>query len=863
MVCGTISAALTCMVIDDRSESIFRCSSERRSRLIMSNDAKNNNIKKKKTQTLPMLALRGLVVFPGAVVHFDVARPKSNAALKAALENGKLIYLAAQMDMDVEEPENDDIYGVGVVAEIRQILKTPDDVTRVLVEGLYRAKTVKTDNSGEYLTAEIKRFPEKNLKADPVEIDAVMRAVKDAFEQYAALLPRMPREIYDSVLNENDPQELFESLAFNIALAVEDKQDLLEESSVELRLGMLLSMLSRETEIMTMERALQEKVKGQIDNSQKEYYLREQLKVIQEQLGELSGDPTMAGPMGEYDEEDDYTDRITALGLPEETEAKLLKENERLLKMPPVSQDAAVLRTYLDTVLDLPWNTSTEDNNDIVNARAVLDADHFGLEKVKDRIIENIAVRALSPDIKGQIICLAGPPGVGKTSVGKSIAEALGRKYVRVSLGGVRDEADIRGHRKTYVGAMPGRIIAAIKQAGVNNPLIMLDEIDKLTHDMRGDPSAALLEVLDSEQNYAFRDHYIEVPFDLSNVLFITTANNVSEIDAPLLDRMEVIELSSYTREEKFRIAKDHLIPKQIKKHGLKASNMKIADNAIYILIDSYTREAGVRKLERMIASLCRKAAKQIVAGEKTKVSVTSRNIEEYLGHKKYLGDEISKKDEVGLVNGLAWTSVGGVMLPMEVLVMDGKGVIETTGSLGNVMKESAKIAVSYVRSVCGKYGIESDFYKKKDIHIHAPEGATPKDGPSAGVTMTTALVSALSGIPVRHDVAMTGEITLHGKVLPIGGLREKTMAAYKEGMKTVIIPKGNAGDLDDVDETVKENVNFVLAETLTDVLNTALTKGRSMKSPKPMKNTPAPAAPVPSSDSSGGTEDQADAIRS
>ncbi len=786
--------------------------------------------------TMPMLALRGLVVFPNAAVHFDVAREKSVTALKKAIENDKRVFLVAQKDPDVDEPSDDDIYKTGVVAEIRQMLKTPENVTRVLVDGIYRAKLVSADFSGSCYTAEVKRFPEKKLRADPIELDAVMRALKGTFHQYCLAVPRMPHEMTETILRETDPFELFELIAFNLALSPADKQALLEESSTELRLGMLLSMLTREVEILGIERTIQEKVREHIDNSQREYYLREQMKVISEELGESPQEV-----LGEDD--DDYEEAIRALHLPQETETKLLKENGRLLRMPPMSQDAAVLRTYLDTVLELPWNTSSDDNNDIVNAEKVLNDDHYGLEKVKERIVENIAVRALAPDIKGQIICLAGPPGVGKTSIGKSIASALGRKYVRISLGGVRDEADIRGHRKTYVGAMPGRIIAAIRQAGTNNPLIMLDEIDKLTHDMRGDPSAALLEVLDAEQNSAFRDHYIEVPFDLSRVLFITTANSTDEIDAPLLDRMEVIELSSYTREEKFHIAKEHLVPKQIKKHGIKLSALKFADNAIYNMIDGYTKEAGVRTLERRIASVCRKSAKQIVAGEKTKISVTARNLESYLGHRKYLDERLSRVDEVGLTNGLAWTSVGGVMLPLEVLVLDGKGNIETTGSLGDVMKESARIAISYVRSVCGKYGIDSEFYKNKDIHIHAPEGATPKDGPSAGVTMTTSLVSALSGIPVRSDVAMTGEITLHGKVLPIGGLREKTMAAYKEGMKTVIIPKGNKGDLDDVDETVRESINFVLADTLTDVLDTALAKSgrkvpRSMgEMPKPEKN--------------------------
>lgn len=793
-----------------------------------------------KTKKLPLLPMRGIVVFPNSAVHFDAEREDSIAAVEAALKDGSdLVFLVAQNNLEAEDPEAEDMYPVGVVAEIRQTLKTPDGIVRVLAEGIYRAKILSFQPEDGYYTVEAEKYPEEVGDFDPIETDAVMRATKEAFEQYLHLVPKMPEEITETVKNTDDPVKLFETIAFNIMLSYEDRQELLEESCFELRLGMLMTMLTRETEVMLIERQLQERVREHIDDGQREYYLREQLRAIQEQLG--GGPHEQDMEFFPIEEDDDYEEEIKALHLPAETEKKLLKENERMLKMPPASQDYALIRTYLDTVLELPWNVSTEDNNDIVNAENVLNRDHYGLEKVKERIVENIAVRALAPDIKGQIICLAGPPGVGKTSIGKSIAAALGRKYVRISLGGIRDEADIRGHRKTYVGAMPGRIMYAVKQAGTNNPLIMLDEIDKLTSDMRGDPSAALLEVLDSEQNSTFRDHYLEVPFDLSRVLFITTANNISAIDPPLLDRMEVIELSSYTREEKFHIAKEHLVPKQIKKYGLKASNMKVADGALYTVIDSYTKEAGVRSLERKIGSLCRKAAKEIVSGEKKKVSVTSKNIESYLGHKKYLGDELSKKDEIGTANGLAWTSVGGVMLPMEAIVMEGKGNIETTGSLGDVMKESAKIAVSYVRTVCKKYGIAPDFYKTSDIHIHAPEGATPKDGPSAGVTMTTALVSALSGKPVRSDVAMTGEITLHGKVLPIGGLREKTMAAYKEGIKTVIIPKGNEGDLDEVDNAVREKINFVLAEKLSDVLDTALVS--SKKTGKAGKKYSAPAA--------------------
>ncbi len=768
------------------------------------------------TKSMPMLAVRGLVIFPNTVVHFDVSRERSELALKAAMSGDKLIFLDAQIDNYVEDPSKNDLYKIGTVAEIRQILKTPDKITRVLVEGKYRAKLMKIDQKEPYLTAVIKKLPNYiECQNEETELDAVVRATRSTFEHYSHLVPKMPKELVSSIMDEKDPAKFFDTIVSNVPLPVEDKQDLLEEDYLVSKLGMLLAMLSREIEILDIEYSIQNKVREQIDDGQREYYLREQMRAISSQLGE---DDT-------YDELDEYDQKIKDLHLEQASEEKLLREVTRLSKMSPSSQDYAVLRNYLDTVLELPWNKYSEETADIERAQTILDHDHYGLKKVKERIVENIAVRELKPDIKGQIICLVGPPGVGKTSIGKSVAKALGREYVRVSLGGIKDESDIRGHRKTYVGAMPGRIITALKQAGTANPLILLDEIDKMSNDMRGDPSSAMLEVLDSEQNNAFRDHYIEIPFDLSKVLFVTTANTTSTIDAPLLDRMEVIELTSYTREEKFHIAKEHLIPKQLKAHGLKASMLKINDAAIYVLIDNYSREAGVRKLERLIASLCRKAAKVIVSGEAAKVSVTPRNIEKYLGVRKYIDDDLAKNDEVGVVNGLAWTSVGGVIMPLEAIVLNGKGNVKVTGSLGDVMKESSEIAVSYVRSVADKYGIAPDFYKEKDIHIHAPEGATPKDGPSAGVTMTTALVSALSGIPVRHDVAMTGEITLHGKILPIGGLREKTMAAYKAGMKDVIVPAANKADLEEVDDVVKEGLNFIFAEKLTDVLDNALAK--------------------------------------
>lgn len=764
---------------------------------------------------MPVLPMNGLVLFPNVVLHFDISKELSIKAVDAAFEDKKRIFLTAVRD-GADSADTKSLYKVGVVAEIRQVLRLPENTARVLVSGLYRGKILNFVQTEPYYIAEVRKFAGRNRKVhDDAEITALVRSLKDCFSQYCAYMPKMPDDLLKVVKDETDPSVIFDAIAFNIPMTVDEKQEMLEASDISERLNMLTSLITRELEVLDIEKNIQEQVKAQIDKGQRDYYLREQMKAISDQLGE-SDDNTQ-------DEAYDYLDAIEALHLPEKTAEHLNREAERLMKVPGSSQEAFVIRNYLDTCLELPWNKFTKDKTDIAKARAVLDKDHYGLKKVKERILELIAVRALSPEVKGQIICLVGPPGVGKTSIGKSIAKALGRKYARVSLGGIKDESDIRGHRKTYIGSMPGRIITAIKNAGSSNPLILLDEIDKMSNDFRGDPSSAMLEVLDSEQNSEFRDHYIEVPYDLSDVLFVTTANTTQTIDGPLLDRMEVIELTSYTREEKFHIAKEHLIGKQLKKNGLKASMLKITDDALYVIIDNYTKEAGVRSLERVIASICRKAAKEIVEESKKKVTVNAANLEKYLGARKFIDDEVSGKSEVGLVNGLAWTSVGGVVMPLEVLVMDGKGTIETTGSLGDVMKESAKIAVSYVRSISDKYGIDKNFYKEKDLHIHAPEGATPKDGPSAGVTMTTALVSALSGIPVKGDVAMTGEITLHGKVLPIGGLREKTMAAYKAGLKTVIVPAGNKPDMEEVEDVVKDSLNFIFAEKITDVLNNAL----------------------------------------
>lgn len=776
---------------------------------------KNINTKTKDL-ILPAVAMRGLVCFPRFVMHFDVAREMSVKAVEAALKNDRLVFLTAQKDVYVEEPQEKDLYNIGVVAEIRQTLKTPDNVMRVLVEGLYRAKIKETVNENGMFVCTVKKLPDYSReKPDPVDLTAIMRSIKDIFETYGELVPRMPKELINSIMCQNDPYKLFENITYNMNLDFQDKQMLLEESNILSKLGMLYANIVHEVEVLEIEKQIHDEVRSNLDKNQREYYLREQMRVISSQLGEDDS----------QEEAYEYMDRIYEMNLAPEITEKLIREADRLLKTSSSSQESFVIRNYLDTVLELPWNTSSKTKTDIKRAARILDKDHYGLKRVKERILESIAVYAMAPEVTGQIICLAGPPGIGKTSIGKSIAKALGREYVRVSLGGVRDESDIRGHRKTYIGAMPGRIINAIKQAGTNNPLILFDEIDKMGNDFRGDPASAMLEVLDSEQNKEFRDHYIELPFDLSKVMFVTTANTTDTIPKPLLDRMELIELTSYTREEKFHIAKEHLVPKQQKKHGLKGTQIKINDAVIYDLIDYYTKEAGVRNLERMIAGLCRKAAKEIVSGNAKKVTFTSKNLESYIGAKKYFDDERSTENEIGVVNGLAWTSVGGVLMPLEVLILEGKGTIETTGSLGDVMKESAKLAVSYARSIADKYNIAPDFYKNKDIHIHAPEGAVPKDGPSAGVTMATALVSALSGIPVRCDVAMTGEITLHGKVLPIGGLREKTMAAYKAGIHTVIIPSANKGDLDEVDDAVKASTEFIFASNLEDVLNAALYK--------------------------------------
>lgn len=770
------------------------------------------------TQVLPALAMRGIVMFPTMTLHFDVGREQSMKAIRAAMGKDKKIFLAAQKDFTVETPENDDIYAVGVVARIVQLLNNGKNSLRIMVEGLYKAEAVRYDLTGEYYQAEVKRLYDNDvLDADDVQQEAMMRAMIHSFDEYVEMIPKMPEEIITTVLSQKTVKGMYDKIVQSLFLQVEDKQQLLEETDLAAKVGMLVSVLDRETSVMGWERDIYDQVKDSMDKNQRDYFLREQLRVISAELGE--GDSPMEDSM--Y-----FSDAIQNIQhITDEAKEKLLRECDRLYRTPPQSQEGQVIRTYLETVTDLPWDTVTEDHNDVARAEKILNRDHYGMEKVKKRILESIAVRTLAPEIKGQILCLVGPPGVGKTSIAKSVAEALGRKYVRISLGGVRDEAEIRGHRKTYLGSMPGRIIDAIKQAGSRNPLILLDEIDKMSADYKGDPSSAMLEVLDPEQNVSFRDHYLEVPFDLSDVLFITTANDAGMIPGPLLDRMEMIEMSSYTREEKWHIARRHLLPKQMKKHGLTSSMLKVSKSALYALIDGYTREAGVRQLERELASVCRKAARKIVSGDAGSVSVTGKNLSDLLGVPRYIDSAIEREDLVGVVNGLAWTSVGGEMLEIETIILPGTGKIQITGQLGEVMTESAQIAVSLVRSFAERYGIDPEFYKKNDIHIHAPEGAVPKDGPSAGVTMTTCLVSALSGMAVDHSVAMTGEITLHGRVLPIGGLREKSMAAYRRGIKTVFIPWDNQKDLEEIDEVVKEHVAFVPVKFVSEILDRALIK--------------------------------------
>ena len=765
---------------------------------------------------LPIIPLRGIVVFPKMVLHFDVGRKKSIKALQKAMDDDQKVFLVCQKDASVDEPNIDDMYDVGVICTIRQMMRIPgSENMRVVVEGDERATLYSFTSVKPYIggLVEIAGDNNSNLEISDDEDKAYQRIIKREFERYASLMPKISNEVIAKVISIKNSGELADFVCSNTFLDYYEKQDVLSALDPSERICQLVVYLKKENNALEIESEIQEKVQNEIDKSQREYYLREEMKVISEALGE-SDNP--------LEEAEEYKSKVSALKCSDDIKEKLLKECDKLAKMPSGSHEGTVERNYLDKCLEIPFGKYTKDSINLEKSRKILDKEHYGLDKVKERIVDSLAVYKRNPEFNGQILCLAGPPGVGKTSIVKSLAKSMGRKYVRIALGGIHDEAEIRGHRKTYIGSMPGRIVEAVIKSGVMNPIILLDEIDKVGNDFKGDPSSALLEALDPEQNNSFADHYIEFPLDLSRVLFITTANDVSEIAGPLYDRMEVIELNSYTALEKFYIAKKHLVKKEMIKHSLTSKEFKISDDAINILIENYTREAGVRTLEKQIATLCRKATVSLESGAKS-FKVTDKNIEEYLGKKKFSDDLVSKEDQVGTVNGLAWTSVGGTMLPIEVSVLDGTGKIELTGNLGDVMKESAKTAVSYIRSKACEYGIDEDFYKNKDIHIHAPEAAVPKDGPSAGLAITTAIVSELTGIAIKSNVAMTGEISLKGKALAIGGLKEKSMAAYKAGCDTVIIPQDNKKDLDEISDEVKQVIDFISVKNFDEVLPIAL----------------------------------------
>ena len=766
----------------------------------------------KELKNMPLLPLRGVMVFPYMIIHLDVGREKSIAALEKAMVQDRLIMLSTQKDANTDKPEPDDIFNVGTVAEVKQLLKLPGGTIRVLVEGLYRAEIVEYISEEPYYEVEINEF--KDAEEKPTDVEALTRAVVSQFENWVKLSKKIPPETMVSVVVVEEPGRLSDLIVSHLSLKIEDKQLLLEAIDIKERLEKLCEILAREMEILELEKKIAGRVRKQMEKTQKEYYLREQLKAIQKELGEKDDKSTEIA---------EYREKLEKGNYPEEIKDKIKKEISRLEKMPNMAAETSVVRTYIECLLSLPWGVYTEDNLDINHAEDILNADHFGLDKVKERILEYLSIRKLTDSIKGPILCLVGPPGVGKTSLARSIAKAVDRKFVRVSLGGVRDEAEIRGHRRTYVGAMPGRIIQGMRTAGSSNPVFLLDEIDKMNADFRGDPSAALLEVLDPEQNNTFSDHYVENAFDLSKVLWVVTANTVHNIPRPLRDRMEVINIAGYTEEEKIQIAKRYLIEKQLKEHGLNNKQVSIADNTIQKVISEYTRESGVRSLERSIANLCRKAARKIVQEDKKSIKITVQNLHTFLGSAKYHKRQAENKDQVGVSTGLAWTEVGGDVLPTEVSILKGKGNLILTGQLGDVMKESAQAGLSYIRSRVEKLGIEPDFYERNDIHIHLPEGAIPKDGPSAGITMATAVVSALTGKKVRTDVAMTGEITLRGRVLPIGGLKEKVLAAHRLGIKTIILPKENKRDMDDIPNNIRKQLEFVLVEHMDEVLNCAM----------------------------------------
>ncbi|MEW6182387.1 MAG: endopeptidase La [Bacillota bacterium] len=765
-----------------------------------------------KTGVLPLLPLRGVLVFPYMVIHLDVGREKSVRAIDETMLRDRFIFLATQKDAQTDDPQPEDIYDVGTVAEVKQLLKLPGGTIRVLVEGLNRAKITRFMAQQPYFTVEIEQFTEAHTKNSHVE--ALMRSVVNQFEQYVKLSKRISPDTVVSVVNIEEPGRLADIIASHLTLKIEDKQELLEAIDVAARLEKLCAILTREMEIVELERRINIRVRKQMEKTQKEYYLREQIKAIQKELGDK--DERQA-------EGEEYREKIAEAKLPKEVEEKALKEVERLEKMPPMAAEATVVRNYLDWILALPWTKATRDRLDIDAAQKILDEDHYGLKEPKERILEYLAIRKLVKTMKGPILCFVGPPGVGKTSLGRSIARALERKFVRISLGGVRDEAEIRGHRRTYVGALPGRIIQGMRQATSKNPVFLLDEVDKMSTDFRGDPSSALLEVLDPEQNNSFSDHYIEIPYDLSQVLFITTANYQYNIPRPLLDRMELIQIPGYTEEEKVQIAVRHLMPKQLKEHGLKKDQLIFSENALRKIIREYTRESGVRNLERQIAAVCRKTAKQIVSEEAKVVRASAQNVEKLLGIPRYRYGLAEKEDEVGVATGLAWTETGGDTLYIEVTLCRGKGGLTLTGKLGEVMRESAQAGHSFIRSRVTQLGIDEDFHEKMDIHIHVPEGATPKDGPSAGITMATALASALTGRKVRHDLAMTGEITLRGRVLPVGGVKEKILAAHRAGIKKIIMPADNKKELEDIPPYVKNRLRFIFVDHMDEVLKAAL----------------------------------------
>ncbi len=781
------------------------------------------------TRALPLLPLRGVLVFPSMVIHLDVGREKSIQAVESAMMGERLIFLTTQREAQTDDPREDDIFLTGTVAEVKQLLKLPGGTIRVLVEGVARGRVRRFVRLTPFFKVEVEQYTDDPVKTP--EVEALMRNLIFQFEQYIKLSKRVPPEMMSSVVNLEEPGRLCDTIASHLALRIEEKQELLEAVDLLERMEKLSGFLAKELEIVELERKINVRVRKQMEKTQKEYYLREQIKAIQKELGEK--DERVA-------EAEEYRQKIAEAKLPKEVEEKALKEVERLEKMPPLAAESTVVRNYLDWLIALPWSKSTRDRLDIQLAEQILDEDHYGLKNVKERILEYLAIRKLSKKLKGPILCFVGPPGVGKTSLGKSIARALERKFVRISLGGVRDEAEIRGHRRTYVGALPGRIIHGMRNAGSKNPVFLLDEVDKMSMDFRGDPSAALLEVLDPEQNNSFSDHYIELPFDLSNVMFITTANIQHNIPRPLLDRMEVITISGYTEEEKVQIALRHLLPKQLAQHGLTAGMLGISENTIRKIIREYTRESGVRNLERELAAICRKAARQIVTKNARKVRVTVQNLAQFLGAPRYRYGVAEKDDQVGVATGLAWTEAGGDTLNIEVTLYKGSGRLILTGKLGEVMKESAQAGYSYVRSRAGLLGIAEDFFEKNDIHVHIPEGAIPKDGPSAGITMACALASALTGRKVRHEVAMTGEVTLRGRVLPVGGIKEKVLAAHRAGIRKIILPRENEKDLEEIPKKIKSQLEFLFVEHMDEVLEEALLESEDGQVSGELKPLPA-----------------------